>query len=48
MAHYVGLDVSVRHTSICIVDDVGKVVREASPKTDDTTQFSRSGRRPPA
>ena len=29
MAHYVGLDVSVRHTSICIVDDVGKVVREA-------------------
>jgi hypothetical protein len=25
MAHYVGLDVSVRHTSICIVDDVGKV-----------------------
>jgi predicted NBD/HSP70 family sugar kinase len=32
MAHYVGLDVSVRHTSICIVDDVGKVVREASPK----------------
>ena len=29
MAHYVSLDVSVRHTSICIVDDVGKVVREA-------------------
>ena len=29
MAHYVGLDVSVRHASICIVDDVGKVVREA-------------------
>jgi transposase len=28
MAHYVGLDVSVRHTSICIVDDVGKVIRE--------------------
>jgi transposase len=28
MAHYVGLDVSVRHTSICIVDEAGKVVRE--------------------
>src|ERR1700757_5730 len=28
MAHYVGLDVSVRHTSICIVDEVGKIVRE--------------------
>jgi hypothetical protein len=28
MAHYVGLDVSVCHTSICIVDDVGKVIRE--------------------
>jgi transposase len=29
MAHYVGLDVSVRHTSICIVDEAGKIVREA-------------------
>jgi transposase len=28
MAHYVGLDVSVRLTSICIVNEVGKIVRE--------------------
>jgi transposase len=29
MVHYVGSDVSVRYTSICIVDQVGKIVREA-------------------
>jgi transposase len=34
MAHYVGLDVSVRHTSICIVDEVGKVVRETRVASD--------------
>jgi len=28
MRHYVGLDVSVKETSICIVDEAGKVVRE--------------------
>jgi transposase len=28
MTHYAGLDVSVRYTSICIVDQAGKVVRE--------------------
>jgi transposase len=29
MDHFAGLDVSVNETSICIVDDTGKVVREA-------------------
>ena len=29
MAHFAGLDVSVKETSVCIVDDTGKIVREA-------------------
>ena len=28
MDHSAGLDVSVKETSVCIVDDAGKVVRE--------------------
>ena len=30
MDHFAGLDVSVKETSICIVDDAGKIVRVAS------------------
>src|SRR6266403_1592865 len=29
MDHFAGLDVSVKETSVCIVDDTGKIVREA-------------------
>src|SRR5512139_459521 len=29
MEHFAGLDVSVKETSICIVDDAGRIVREA-------------------
>jgi len=29
MAYFVGLDVSVKETTVCIVDDAGKIVREA-------------------
>ena len=29
MAYFAGLDVSVKETSICIVDDAGNIVREA-------------------
>src|SRR5262245_16524138 len=29
MDHFAGLDVSVKETSICVVDDAGKIVREA-------------------
>src|SRR5262245_30939940 len=29
MNHFAGLDVSVKETSVCIVDDSGKIVREA-------------------
>ena len=28
MDHFAGLDVSVKDTSVCIVDDTGKIVRE--------------------
>ena len=28
MDHFAGLDVSVKDTSVCIVDEVGKIVRE--------------------
>jgi transposase len=28
MDHFAGLEVSVKETSVCIVDDVGKIVRE--------------------
>jgi transposase len=29
MDQFAGLDVSVKQTSVCIVDDTGKIVREA-------------------
>ncbi len=38
MGHFAGLDVSVKETSICIVDDTGKIVREV---------FTRRGVRAP-
>jgi transposase len=28
MEHFAGLDVSVKETSVCIVDDTGRIVRE--------------------
>jgi transposase len=28
MTHFVGLDVSVRETAVCVVDDAGKLVCE--------------------
>src|SRR5215470_1907927 len=29
MDHFAGLDVSVKETSVCIVDDAGKIMRDA-------------------
>ena len=29
MAYFAGLDVSVKETRVCIMDDAGKIVREA-------------------
>jgi len=34
MKDYVGLDVSVKETAICIVDETGKIVREAKVATE--------------
>jgi hypothetical protein len=34
MKHCAGLDVSVKETAICIVDEAGKVVREAKVATE--------------
>jgi transposase len=36
MKHYVGLDVSIKQTAICIVDEAGKIVREAKVATELT------------
>jgi hypothetical protein len=34
MAHFVGLDVSVTETSVCVVDDAGKVISEQKVPTE--------------
>src|SRR4029077_7881949 len=34
MAHFVGLDVSVKETSVCVVDDTGKVILEQKVETE--------------
>ena len=34
MAHFVGLDVSVKETSVCVVDDTGKVIWEQKVPTE--------------
>ena len=34
MDHFAGLDVSVKETSICIVDDAGMIVREVKVASD--------------
>ena len=40
MDHSAGLDVSVKETSVCIVDDTGKIVREVKV-ADKRTQPSK-------
>ena len=37
MEYYVGLDVSLKQTSICVVDQAGLVVREGVVNTDPET-----------
>ncbi len=36
MDHFAGLDVSVKETSVCIVDETGKIVREMKLASDLT------------
>jgi transposase len=40
MQHYVGLDVSVKETSVCIVDKAGKVIREVKVATEPMAIFA--------
>jgi hypothetical protein len=35
--HFAGLDVSVKETSICIVDDAGRIVREVKVPSEPAT-----------
>jgi transposase len=37
MRHYIGLDVSLKTTSICIMDETGKIICEACAETDPTS-----------
>jgi hypothetical protein len=43
MEHFAGLDISVKETSVCIVDDTGKIVREvkvaSEPGSFNSTNF---------
>ena len=34
MEHFVGMDVSVKDTSICIVEDTGRIVREVKAASE--------------
>ncbi len=34
MDHFIGLDMSVRETSVCVVDESGKILKEAKVPTE--------------
>jgi predicted NBD/HSP70 family sugar kinase len=40
MDHFAGLDVSVKETSVCIVDETGKVVREVKVASEPEALLS--------
>jgi hypothetical protein len=50
MEHYVGIDVSLERSSVCVVDATGKIVREASSvpgrQAADSLRMSSRGGRP--
>ena len=58
MEHYAGLDVSVKETSVCVIDGAGKTIREVKVATqpeailaalvDDAFSIERIGRGGPA
>ena len=43
MDHFAGLDVSVKETSVCIVDDTGRIVREVKVARSRHTTGHPSG-----
>ena len=42
MDHFAGLDVSVKETSVCIVDEVGKIIREVKVASEPEALFGSS------
>ena len=46
MDHFAGLDVSVKETSVCIVDEMGKIVREVKVASEPEACW-RCWRTPP-
>ena len=40
MDYFAGLDVSVKETSVCIVDDAGKIVREVKVASEPEADVS--------
>ena len=45
MKHFAGLDVSVNETSVCVVDDTGKIVREVKVASEPGARCALAGRR---
>jgi transposase len=41
MAHFVGLDVSVKETAVCVVDEAGKVVLEQKVASVENAEGGR-------
>ena len=48
MEHFAGLDVSVNETSVCIVDDRGRIVREAKVASEPEALLPVLHERPPS
>ena len=48
MDHFAGLDVSVKETSVCIVDDTGRTVREVKVASEPEALLAVLTDRPPS
>jgi transposase len=48
MEHFAGLDVSVKETCVCIVDDTGRIVREVKVSSEPDALVSVLGNPTPA
>ena len=44
MKHYAGLDVSVKETSVCVIDEGGTTIREAKVASEPGGYSGGSGR----
>ena len=47
MDYFAGLDVSVKETSVCIVDDTGKIVREVKVASEPEDLLQSDGKQRP-